>query len=239
MKAIYWSVMWLACISTAVGQQERIVRFPSEVSLGHVFFNDIRFIDRWMDWQDVGPARGEVRVPAGKALRLDVSITGSAHLAQLKSLNPGDVQMIRFDFDVNDMHLAQLVGLEGLQILSCYSPNVGDDGLLHISKLTSLVDLGVSGGCFTDKGLRHLDGMKFLQSLDLDRTEITDTGLANIRGLPSLKSIHLDHCYRITDAGICTCQKLNRWNGLLCMVEKLQVTAFPTLSQTILCERFF
>jgi Leucine-rich repeat (LRR) protein len=198
------SIMRLVCISisTAVGQSERIVRFPSEVSLGRFFVNESSFMDRWMDWQDVGPARGEVRVSAGMALRLDVSQTGSAHLAALKSLNPDDVQLIRFDFDVNDMHLAQLVDLEGVQILSCYSPNVGDAGLMHISKLTSLIDLNIGRGCFTDEGLRYLANLKFLQRLDLDRTEITDKGLANLKELPSLKSIGLSNCERISDTGI-------------------------------------
>ena len=206
MKSICWFQMWFVCIIffSVSAQSERIVEFPSEVSIGRLFVNDSYSLDpyNWQDWQDIGLARGKVRVPAEKALRLDISRTGSLHLDALKSLKPDDVQMIGFDFDVNDIHFAQLVGIKGIKALYCYSPNVSDAGLMYISKLTSLVELDISEGHFTDEGLRLLTNLKSLQSLDLDGTEITDAGLEYLKQLPSIKKISLSQCERISDTGI-------------------------------------
>ena len=63
---------------------------------------------------------------------------------------------------------------------------ITDAGLVHLSGLTNLRDLwltgtgvGLTGTGVTDAGLVHLSGLKKLEVLDLDGTGVTDSGLTS------------------------------------------------------------
>lgn len=201
----------------------RTVRFPEKQSLGRAYAGEVRPLDPhwWMDWEYLGPAQGEIVVPAGQALRLTVSGTGLSHLPFLSTLAPGDLQVIDFSVRVSDAHLAQLTVLKGLEMLVSHSPTLGDEGLKSISQLASLVSLVVQQGAYTDRGLGHVQNLKSLQRLDLG-PKITDVGLAQLRGMNALRSIDLARNAHITDVGLTHLADLPALESLT--LDRLKIT---------------
>lgn len=191
--------------SGTVGQSDRVVHFPSDRNLGRVSVGVLRPLDPhwWLGWQDMGLAQGTIRVPADQSLQLTVNGTTVQNLEAVRSLAPGDIQVISFSgIDVNDAHLSQLVGLQGLEMLVSYSSAVGDQGLESISKLDSLVSLIASQGSFTVNGLKCLQDLKKLQRLDLTRAQLTNDALSALRGASSLKVISLAAVEQVTGDGL-------------------------------------
>jgi len=83
--------------------EERNVRFPDEMSIGTAYVRDLGPADRpepyWRvrhafgHWQEVGPAQGEIRVPAKHELGLQLGESTWDH-PSLLSLGPDDVQVV-------------------------------------------------------------------------------------------------------------------------------------------------
>ena len=67
-----------------------------------------------------------------------------------------------------------------------------NEGLTHISSLTSLRHLLLHSAQITDEGLEHLTGLKNLTSLDLVGCSITPNGLAQLADIGNLTSVSLD-----------------------------------------------
>ncbi|HUU16988.1 MAG TPA: redoxin domain-containing protein [Sedimentisphaerales bacterium] len=194
----------------STGPKLRTVRFPMSRSVGRLYVGELRLLDPhwWMGWQDAGPARGDVKVPVDKALRLDVTKEGLKELSALAACKPDDIQVVSFSYaDVDDAGLGHLERLTGLKML--VSPRVGDTGLAHISKLTSLISLTLRRGTFTDDGLKYISNLSSLQRLDLAYTEVTDVGLVHLRGLSSLRYLGLDYNKSVSDAGFVHLRSLN------------------------------
>ena len=98
--------------------------------------------------------------------------------------------------------------------LSNTAPPVTDAWLEHITALTSLKKLYITGRTrITDVGLANLKGLTGLEELTIGRSKITDTGLANLRGLTKIKSLTLSFS-EITDAGLCNFKGLTRLETL-------------------------
>ena len=68
------------------------------------------------------------------------------------------------------------------------STRVGDAGLVHLARLTSLETLTLSGTRITDAGLVHLKGLAGLRALDLSWTEVSEAGIEDLRrALPGIE----------------------------------------------------
>jgi thiol-disulfide isomerase/thioredoxin len=101
-----------------VSPGERIIGFPTDVSMGELSVRDwgSRYKE---DWTFLGEARGEVTVPAGKELQLKVAPDYSGDFSPLAKLGPSDLQSLVLDnTKVVDEDLAYVKGLTSLRSLS-------------------------------------------------------------------------------------------------------------------------
>ncbi|WP_298440251.1 hypothetical protein [Geobacter sp.] len=154
----------------------RTVRFPGDRPLGTLFVRE-RASGNFLDWKRLGEAQGDVAVPAGKSLRLDIREGGAAAgIDLLASLAPDDLQ-------------------------ACFLYGAGDDDLTHILRLAGLEELYLAGDGITGEGLLHLLELKRLERLYLYDTRVSDAGLVCLRHLPRLRSVTLCNA-PVTDAGV-------------------------------------
>lgn len=209
----------------------RTLHFPADRFLGVLYVRDVgkyRDDHGWASkgWEELGPARGTVTVPAGKELRLVVHRSAGDDLSPLKVLQPDDLVWLEcWQVPVDDDNLQYVAYLTGLKSLTLRYAYVSDAGLKHLEGLTSLRSLNLFKTQVTGKGLTTLAKMTSLESLDLSMTAISsgelpslgrlthlkflglanttvsDEGLACIEGMKSLEEVGLDHT-NVTDAGL-------------------------------------
>jgi peroxiredoxin len=97
---------------------ERTISFPNDVSMGKLSVRDLGSTEPG-DWTDLGEARGEVTVPAGKELQLKVGAKHSGDLSPLADLGPTDLQELHMEeIQISDAGLAHLKGLTSLKLLN-------------------------------------------------------------------------------------------------------------------------
>jgi hypothetical protein len=105
--------------------------------------------------------------------------------------------------DVSDRNLLDLRNLTALTRLTLddYRSRITDAGLGHLSGMTRLEWLDLTGCKITGKGLVALKEMKQLKRLCLGWTQVDDVGMEVIAGLPKLERLEL-HRTKVTDAGL-------------------------------------
>jgi hypothetical protein len=108
---------------------------------------------RWDSWQRIGEARGQLAIPPGKIVRLDVSREAPHDLSALRNLPPDAVQMLILSrTDATDDVLPAVAHLTGLEILWLDGTSVTDAGLSLLGSLAKLKELNLthlklSAGC--------------------------------------------------------------------------------------------
>jgi thiol-disulfide isomerase/thioredoxin/Leucine-rich repeat (LRR) protein len=199
---------------------ERVLHFPADRTMGIVYQRESNekgyvygvYVE---EWKTVGEARGEVRVPAGKEVRLDLSKAASADLSGLDGLGPDDLDVLNCRrTDVTDEGLAHVGRLTGLLILDLESNRITDAGMKNLSGLTKLrfVELGAfhvnrEGFGVGDETLKVLAGLPALETIRLRDTKVTGAGLAALAALKSLGHLNLSGT-RIGDAGLANLKQL-------------------------------
>ncbi|HMN03509.1 MULTISPECIES: hypothetical protein [Geobacter] len=153
----------------------RTVRFPADRSLGVLYVRDLHS-GSFLDWKRLGEAMGDVAVPTGKALRLDVREGNTGDLDLLGTLAPHDLQ-------------------------ACFLYGAGDDDLTHLLRLIGIEEVYLYGAGISGKGLAHLQKLKGLERLYLYDTSVSDAGLMVLRHLPRLRSVTLCNA-PVTEQGI-------------------------------------
>jgi Leucine-rich repeat (LRR) protein/thiol-disulfide isomerase/thioredoxin len=191
------------------------------------------------DWERPGEAKGEVAVPAGRQVRLELGAGSRTDLSPLRRLEHDDLRSLRVrDADIRGDALApiaHLTGLEEIDLLNCpigdegtqflagmtrlrclgiSGCRVGDEGLARLAALAGLERLDLSNGWITEAGLAQVGRMKSLKSLSLYRCDIGDGGLAQLKRLTTLESLRLADCLHITDAGLAHLNGLSRLKSL-------------------------
>ncbi|MHC4719786.1 MAG: hypothetical protein ACYSYT_04830, partial [Planctomycetota bacterium] len=112
----------------------RLLHFPADRSLGVLYIRDVNSKGQSReDWNKFAEAVGDVTVPAGSQLRLDISRTGVKDLSPLKALDP------------NAVHTVML-----------WQTQAEDDAFRHLANLTGLQELRAGGTRITDQGARYL-----------------------------------------------------------------------------------
>ncbi|MHC4204435.1 MAG: hypothetical protein ACYSTT_07265 [Planctomycetota bacterium] len=233
-----WSIIIAAIIvlghtnSRLTAGQERILHFPNDRSIGSLYVVDRVYPtdDIWawlfpweMKW--LSEARGNVKVPADKWLRLDVSEKAWSRPKPFAGLKPDDIQILNFSTykyadtsvleDVRQLtalevlNLAQtetietglkhLTGLKKLKYL--YLPgHIRSEELAHLSELTALEFLHIEGPMVTDTKVAHIGKITSLTQLSLTGSEV-GSGLEYLKGLKSLRYLNLrgNRSYDIDD----------------------------------------
>ncbi len=174
---------------------ENVLRFPDDRTGGVVFSRPaglegyrvgFGFLESWYEgWEQIAPARGEVEIPPGHHVRLDVSKAASKDLSFLREIPP-----------------------DGIHVLNLEGTDVDDEQLRHVGRLTGLRMLNLEETRITDRGIQHLANLRQLQRLDLsafgvhrDGFGVGDESMAIVAQLPALESIAL-RLTKVTDAGM-------------------------------------
>lgn len=131
-------------------------------------------------------------------LRLGDRPIGDAGLAWVGTLTNLRALTIRDDLNaptVTDAGLAHIRGLVHLVELKCDWTNLSDDALAHLSGLTALESLDLSGNRrIVGPGLAHLSSLSRLKRLNLSNTGITSAAVPRLIALKSLEEIMSANC---------------------------------------------
>jgi internalin A len=208
--------------------ETRVIHFPADRSLGRLMIQDAnstRKITYWFHWAGNGEspheylceAQGDVQVPAGKRLCLEICSKAVNDLAALERLGPDDLYSIGCPSVPPDQaparynlmqHITHLTGLKHLDLDR--SP-VSDADLQHITSLCSLEYLSLPDQ-ITDTGLAYIAGLTSLKGfytgcIGRGKSRITDLGLRHISRISSLEELYLRGEY-MSDAGLEHLKKL-------------------------------
>jgi len=186
------------------------LHFPTDRSLGAILVLDQAKVETagYYDWEGLCEARGDVVIPAGKAVQLELSREGSLDLSPLKALEPNDVTFLFCrDTDVDDEGLQYVSHLTGLREIYLRSTQVLGPGLKYLAPLTSLKDLDLGATHVDDKALVHLLPLSSLVSLNLAGTPTGDAGMVHVGKLHSLVGLSMSN--GVTDEGLSHLQGLS------------------------------
>ena len=216
-------IVFCGSVGTLVAGENRIIHFPKDCSIGGLYVVDPVYPtdDFWawlFAWETkwLGEARGDVKAPADKWLRLDVSEKAWSRPKPFAGLKPNDIQILNFftyrDADASVLEDGkQLTGLEVLNLAHAemietglenvvglrklkylYLPgHIRELELAHLSKLPSLEFLYMAGPMVTDAKMAHIGRITSLKQLSLTGSEVGN-GLAQLKGLKSLRYLNLE-----------------------------------------------
>jgi RNA polymerase sigma-70 factor, ECF subfamily len=192
---------------------ERTVAFPDDVAMG-----GLRIADWDAELNDefdtgfgpfaeiLGEARGQITVPAGKMLVLELSNDGREHLEALQTLDPNDLQGISYMNSEIDA-LAHLTGLKYLLISG--AETLSDADLQSLRKLPSLEVLSIHGNHTLDAGLAalkelpHLTGLRLRAEYDVEgaRLTLSDRAMSDVTSIQTLEQLGFFSVYGLTPEG--------------------------------------
>ena len=169
----------------------RILHFPPDRFVGKIYLQDADFQRKiktfyyWTHdsdkWDYYCTAKGDVRIPAGKRVKLITKGTRKLDPENLAKLQPDD--------------LYALVVRGGRS----KSSKAKDSYMDAVGRLTGLKVLDIYNSDITSRGLSKIRNFDKLEQLSLSEW-ITDSGPPVVASLKSLKVLHLTDC-RISDAG--------------------------------------
>jgi RNA polymerase sigma factor (sigma-70 family) len=116
---------------------------------------------------------------------------GLTHIAQLPAL---EYLYVGHGTRFTDAGLASLENARALKALHMSSGKFSDIGVMHLAKLPALEDLRLSGsnGAVTGEGMVSLSRISTLKRLQLDGCAVGGAGLKALSALPSLEALLLD-----------------------------------------------
>jgi len=187
----------LLCFANYAGAEQidsRIIHFPSDRSMGTLYILDANQVDtgKYEDWEPLCEAAGDVTVPTGKALRLDLQKDAGDDLSPLSALKPNDLQMLFcYGVEIVDDEFKYLSHLTGLQELYLRNTGILGTGLKYIANLNSLKRIRVDNTHVGDNELAYLSDLPSLESLNIGLTPTTDNGMVHVGKIASLKDLVL------------------------------------------------
>jgi len=197
-KTALFIIVFLTPLSTTPGaegtnvkSQPLILHFPKEYSLGDVYIQDgdaerqIETFHHWIngaEWQFLSRAIGDVEVPAGKRIQLQISMSlyrQPTKLSVLKKIGKDDLYSVT-------MWAGLKAGEKPTNLCMKY-----------ISHLTGLRELNLRGASVNSQGLKFITGMQQLEELYAPKF-VGEDGLKEIVKLSNLKRLHFTES-RISD----------------------------------------
>jgi Leucine-rich repeat (LRR) protein len=185
--------------------QGRILHFPPDRPVGNIYLQDADFqrkiktfhywIPDYEKWDYYCAAKGDVRIPAGKRVKLITKGNRKPDPKDLSKLQPDDLHTLVVQgrdksVRADDSYMDAVGRLTGLKVLDiCYS-NITSRGLSKIRNCAKLEQLSLSDW-ITDSGMPVVASLKSLKALHLTNCRITDAGLAKICENLSLEELEL------------------------------------------------
>ncbi len=210
----------------------KIIKFPKNVSLGVVSYLLPRksgLIEEFYAAPSVriGPAQGDVVVPAGSLLSLRCGYALTEHPELLAQVNPAVFASVNgLRLPIQDGICEPLSKMANLLRLQLEGTDVTDAGARKLAKIPNLRNLmldetGVTGAfltsftenktllClklatvpFTIEGWKAMAHLRQLQELDINRCKLSDEGLKYIGQLTELRILRMSDNSLVTDDGI-------------------------------------
>ncbi len=199
----------------------KTLHFPPDRTVGTIRWRPARANSSDMypfgeGWLEFGPARGDVVVPQGQEVWLDIMPATATDLAFLSALAPDAIQALRdnvakldvselhaiarlrdlrrLQLGISDEHLAELGVLPRLEQLNL-SPQKGDEpeALVHgIEWITSLPELRILNLLFRklpDAAIDALPRCRKLETLTVQIGTLQDRDLRALASIPHLRSL--------------------------------------------------
>ncbi|MFB0555171.1 MAG: hypothetical protein ACETWQ_17825 [Phycisphaerae bacterium] len=183
----------------------RIVHFPKDKAVGRLMIRDINSGRRFTilsDWELLDQAQGDVIIPTGKELKLEV-YRDATDISYLSDLGWEDLQALSLRgyniFDEDFVHLKYLTGLLALDLSSM--KQIDGSGLVHLADFKSLKELTCFNTNISDLALEYMSNFLSLERLSLYWTQVDGSGLIHLKNLTSLKNLSLSKTL-ITDASL-------------------------------------
>ncbi|MFH1718179.1 MAG: M56 family metallopeptidase [Planctomycetota bacterium] len=203
------------------GGVTRVLRFPQDQSVGVVYLQDENLVipetvygfhpgHAYAEMENFSPARGEVRIPAGKRVILTIRGVGatSARIrTALESLGPDDLYGLQFLFIPPtrpiyiDDQMPLVARLSGLRTLSLGSAQVNPRSLSLLASLPRLEQLYAPDKT-SDAAMAEIAKMQSLKILDVGPSQMSDNGLRSLGKLTSLEVLGLFGNPGMTDDGL-------------------------------------
>jgi len=203
--------------SGGAGPAERVLHFPSYRAVGEIALIDASYvvpeISRefhpgyvFAPTQHLGPARGEVRIAAGKCVILHLGgrgVTQQQCIDCLKSLGPADVQDLDFlqPTQVDDAILPYVAKLTGLTHFCPVTARFSGRGWSMLQSLPRLEHICTPYE-LTDAEMAGIATLQTVNEMEIVGDLLTDAGLASIAKLRNLEVLHLEGTMMMTDDGL-------------------------------------
>ena len=203
--------------SVGTGLPERVLHSPPDRSIGEIALIDASYvvpeISRefhpgyvFAPSQYLGPARGEVRIPAAKCVCLHLGgrgVTRQQCFDCLKSLGPNDVQDLDFlqALQVDDAFLPYIAKLTGITHFCPVSARFSAKGWTTLQGLPHLEHICTPYG-LTDAEMAGIATLQTVNEMEIVATKLTDAGLASLARLRNLQVLHLEGTPMMTDEGL-------------------------------------
>ncbi len=206
-------------VSTTGPATAKVLHFPQDQSVGVIYVQDENLVIPeiakgfhpgyvYAERENFCPARGEVRIPAGKRIGLTIRGVGATPArcrTALESLGPDDLYGLEFfsmyPVDLSPDLVPLIVRLTGLRRLTLGNVRVGPKDLARIARLPSLEEIHPSLG-LSDAGMAEIAKMPSLKRLNIGPDRMTDQGLALLGQLTSLEMLDLYGNPAMTDDGL-------------------------------------
>lgn len=198
---------------TRTVEPNQILRFPTERVIGRIFVAGAG----GTDWRLLGPANGDVWMPAEAEVRIEYSPAGAAMPGDWNVIDRGRVRSVAFEPGVvitpalaaalarwemleeldflatklSDETLRHVPSFENLRALSLADTDITNDGLLNLPRFTALADLRLDGTVIDERGLNRLARMANLRRLSLRRTVVTGASLNRLLNEIALERLDL------------------------------------------------
>ena len=171
----------------------KILHFPADRSVGPLLVED-----ESDDWNFIGPARGDVVVPANQNIKLIIFLVGPRpdDLSGLSKLGPSDLYELSIQSSIrrtpaNRPALESIAHLTDLRVLHLSRTGIDGRQMESLRSLTSLRSLAFSQeNSFGSAGLAALKNFPALEYLDCGTAAI-DAGLKHLTQLPNLQRLRL------------------------------------------------
>ncbi len=204
--------------SGGLGLPERVLHFPPVQSVGEIVLVDgscvIPEVSREFHpgyvfappGQRLGPARGDVRIPAGQCVSLHLGgpgVTRQQCFDVLKSLAPNDVQDLDFmaPLRVDDAFLPYVARLTGVTHFCLVTARFSGRGWATLQCLTHLEHICTPYG-LTDSEVAGIATLRTVNEMEMVATRMTNAGLASIATMQNLQVLHLECTAAVTDEGL-------------------------------------
>ena len=176
--------------------QERTVTFPKEDSIGTLFVRDWHgtddpFFSQGV-WEEFGAAQGDITVPAGQKLGLQMKQDAKANAIALANLNPNDLQALEV-WHIDNEGMQPIAHLTGLKWFFVYESQLSDEGVERLSGCSSLEFIGLFDCGKLDTSFATLKQLPNLAEMELGDTELTPCAIRGLSELPQLEYLWLEY----------------------------------------------